>query len=74
LALLVKNLFGKSATVLTEAGIKKDDVIVAVDGKSEAMSESDFLVNLRLGHGPKDAVKFTILRDGKRIDLAVPMW
>ena len=74
LALLVKNLFGKSATVLAEAGIKKDDVIVAVDGKTEAMSESDFLVNLRLGHGPKDAVKFTILRDGKRLELAVPMW
>jgi serine protease Do len=74
LALLVKNLFGKSATTLPEAGIKKDDVIVAVDGKTEAMSESDFLVYLRLTHGPKDAVKFTILRDGQRHDLAVPMW
>jgi serine protease Do len=74
LALLVKNLFGKSATTLPEAGIKKDDIIVAVDGKTDAMSESDFLVYLRLAHGPKDAVKFTILRDGKRHDVAVPMW
>jgi len=74
LALLVKNLFGKSATVLADAGVNKDDVIVAVDGKTDAMSESDFLVWLRLGHGPKDAVTFTIFRDGKRRDVAVPMW
>lgn len=74
MALVVKTLYGKSATALPEAGVKKDDVIVAVDGKTEAISESDFLVYLRLTHGPKDAVKFTILRDGKRHDLAVPMW
>ena len=74
LALVVKNLFGKSAKALPDAGIKKDDVIVTVDGKTNAMTESDFLVNLRLTHGPKDSVKLTILRDGQRHELSVPMW
>jgi serine protease Do len=74
LALVVKNLFGKSATTLADAGVKKDDVIVAVDGQTRAMTESDFLVWLRLVHGPKDVVKFSILRGDERLDLKVPMW
>jgi len=74
LALVVKNLYGKSATALPAAGIKKDDIIVAVDGQTTAMTESEFLVHLRLNHGPKDSVKLTILRDGQRHDFEVPMW
>jgi serine protease Do len=74
LALVVKNLFGKSATALSEAGVKKDDIIVAVDGQSRPLTESDFLIGLRLNHGPKDSVKFTILRGSERKELTVPMW
>jgi serine protease Do len=74
LALVVKNLFGKSATALPAAGVKKDDIIVAVDGRTEAMTESQFLVYLRLKHGPKDAVKLTVLRGTERTELTVPMW
>jgi serine protease Do len=74
LALVVKNLYGKSATALPAAGVKKDDIIVAIDGQTTAMTESEFLVHLRLNHGPNDAVKLTILRDGQRHDLSVPMW
>jgi serine protease Do len=74
LALVVKNLYGKSATALPAAGIKKDDVIIAVDGQTTALTESEFLVHLRLNHGPSDSVKLTILRDGERHDLNVPLW
>jgi hypothetical protein len=42
--------------------IAQEDVIVAMDGKSEELSESEFLVALRLEHGPNEAVKFTVLR------------
>jgi hypothetical protein len=74
LALVVKNLFGKSAKALPDAGVKKDDVIVAVDGKTNAMSESDFLIYLLLTLGPKESVKLTILRGGQRHEVNVPMW
>jgi serine protease Do len=74
MALVVKNLFGKSATALAQAGVKKDDIIIAVDGHTQALTESDFLIQLRLAHGPKDAVKFTILRGSDRHELTIPMW
>jgi hypothetical protein len=74
LALVVKGLFGKGGPKVQAAGIRQNDVIVAVDGKTGAMTESEFLVDLRLNHGPKDSVKFTILRGDQRQDLTVPLW
>jgi serine protease Do len=74
LAMEVKNLFGKNAEPLQQAGVKSGDIIVAVDGRTQNLSESDFLVNLRLNHGPKDSVKFTILRGSERKELTLPMW
>jgi hypothetical protein len=74
LALVVKGLFGKGGPKVQAAGIRQNDVIVAVDGKTQAMTESEFLVDLRLTHGPKDSVKFTILRGDERREISVPMW
>jgi serine protease Do len=77
LALLTRNIYspqGKGPHAALRAGLKQNDVIVAVDGKTDAMSESDFLVYLRTAHGPKDSVKFTILRGDERRELTIPMW
>jgi len=77
LALIVRNIFtpqGQPQHPVLKAGLRQNDVIVAVDGKSDVMNESDFLVGLRLNHGPKDSVKFTILRGSERQDLTIPMW
>lgn len=74
LALAVKGLFGKGKPKLEAAGLRIGDIIVAVDGKMEEQSESKFLANLRLDHGPKDSVKFTILRGEKKQELTIPMW
>jgi hypothetical protein len=74
LALAIKGLFGKGAAKLQEAGLMKDDVIIAMDGQTKGMTESDFLVQLRLRHGPKDTVRFTLLRGSERKELIVPMW
>jgi hypothetical protein len=74
LALAVKGLFGKGAPKLQEAGLRNGDIIVAVDGKSDDMSESTFLASLRLDHGPKDSIKFTVLRGEKKQELTIPMW
>lgn len=74
LAIVVKGMFGKGAPSLQKAGIKNGDIIVAVDGKTEPMNESQFLIDLRLRHGPSDAVRLTVLRGDQRVELTVPMW
>jgi hypothetical protein len=74
MALVVKGLFGKGAPKLQAAGLKVGDVIVALDGKSSALSESQFLIELRLRHGPGDTARLAILRGDKRLELNVPMW
>lgn len=74
LALAVKGMFGKGAPKLNAAGLRQNDVIIAVDDKTDAMTESEFLIYLRLNHGPKDAVKFTVLRGDARRELEIPMW
>lgn len=74
LALVVKGLFGKGAGPLQKAGLRVGDVIVAVDGKSADRTESQFLIDLRLNHGPRDKVTFTVLRGQERHELVVPMW
>jgi len=74
LALVVKGIYVPRAQKVQAAGLRTNDVIVAVDGKTAAKTESEFLVDLRLTHGPKDSVKFTILRGDQRRDLIVPLW
>jgi hypothetical protein len=74
LALVVKGLFGKGGPKVQQAGLKQGDVIVAVDGKTDAMTEGDFLAYLRLTHGPGESVKLTILRGAARSEVTVPLW
>jgi serine protease Do len=74
LALVVKGLFGKGGPKVQKAGLKQGDVIVAVDGDDQRLSESDFLADLRLNKGPKDSVKLTVLRGKERRELEVPLW
>jgi hypothetical protein len=74
LAMAVTGLWGRGGPKLQAAGLQNGDVIIAVDGSSADLSESEFLVNLRLAHGPKDSVKFTVLRGENRQQLTIPMW
>jgi S1-C subfamily serine protease len=74
LALVVKGLFGRGGPLLQKAGLRAGDVIIAVDDKKTAMTESQFLIYLRLKHGPDDSVKLTVLRGEARQELTVPMW
>jgi len=74
LALEVKGLYGKSGPHLKKFDLKQGDVIVGVDGRSEAMNESEFLVQLRTKYGPNDTVKLTVLRGSERKELSIPLW
>ncbi len=74
MALQVKNLFAPRAEPLQKAGLRVGDLIVAVDRKTGFLSESQFLVYIRLNHPPGDKLRLTILRGRERRELEVPMW
>jgi S1-C subfamily serine protease len=74
MALVVARMYARGAQKMQEAGVKANDVIVAVDGRSDLTTETDFLAWLRLTHGPDDSVKFTVLRGRERKELVVPLW
>jgi hypothetical protein len=74
MGLLVRGIFGNSAAALNKAGLKNGDVVTAMDGQTKALTESQFLADLRLKHGPSDSVKLTILRGDARMEVTIPMW
>jgi serine protease Do len=55
------------------AGFRKGDVIVELDGSTAPLTESELLVAMMNGKKPGDKVPAVVLRDGKRIDLKLPI-
>lgn len=69
LALLVRGAFGGA---VRRAGVRKNDVIVSYDGKSDRVSPGEFHVHLRLNHHESGSVlELEVLREGRkrRIDV-----
>jgi predicted metalloprotease with PDZ domain len=74
LALVVKAMQAERTAGPRKAGLRVGDVIIAVDGKTGAMTESQFLAYVRLSHPPGDRVRLTVLRGKECLDLTIPMW
>lgn len=74
MALRVTGLYGVRAEPVVKAGVRIGDVILAADGRSDFANEGDYLAYLRLQHPPGDRVRLTLLREGRRLELDVPMW
>ena len=55
--------------VATRAGFQKGDLVVAFDGQSGRMSESELLAFTVQRKRPGDVVAVTVLRDGARTTL-----
>jgi hypothetical protein len=74
LALRVRHVgeFGAHA-VAKKAGFRKGDVIVAYDGMTNHLSESDVLAHAVQKRRPGDDVPVTVVRDGARVNLKLPM-
>ncbi|MBI2948240.1 MAG: PDZ domain-containing protein [Verrucomicrobia bacterium] len=70
--LLVKWVFGRPP-LAKQAGLKDGDVIVALDGKPVPPDESHFNASIRLNHPPGDKAKLTLLRNGQREDVLLPL-
>lgn len=54
-------------------GLQKGDIIVAVDGKEDFVTESQFLAYLVQEKQPGDKVKLTTLRGGQKRELELPV-
>ncbi len=74
LALLVKHagMYGAHA-VAHRAGFKKDDIIVAFNDQTVSMTESQLLAYVLRNTTPGQRIPVTVSRQGKRIDLKLPM-
>jgi serine protease Do len=74
LALRVKQVgqYGAHA-VGKQAGFQQGDIVLAVDGHAGRMAEGNLLAYLLQQKRPGDRVPFTVLRNGQRIELTLPM-
>ena len=74
LALRVKHVgqYGDHAAG-KKAGFLENDVFVSLDGRLVRMSESELLTSLATSTIPGEKVPVTVLRDGKKLEMALPM-
>lgn len=74
LALRVKHagMYGQHA-VAHRAGIRKGDVVIAFDGQTDALSESQLLAHVLQSTKPGQVLPIAVLRDGKRQDFKLKM-
>ncbi len=74
LALRVRHVgqFGNHA-IARNAGFQKDDIVIAFDGLSRRMSESELLAYALQKKRPGDEVEVIVLRDGARKTLTLPL-
>jgi Do/DeqQ family serine protease len=66
---LVSNV--RQGSAADKAGVKRNDVITAING--EKIEDSNVLRNKIAGTLPGTEVKLTVMRDGKEVDLAVTL-
>jgi hypothetical protein len=74
MALRVKHVgqYGPHAAA-HQAGVRKDDMVLSFDGKSDFARETDVLAYALTQHKAGDRVKVTLLREWKKIDVTIPM-
>ncbi len=74
LALLVKHAgeYGEHAAA-KRAGFLKGDVLVEIDGARQRATESTWISRLLREHSMGETVPVSVLREGRRIDLKLPM-
>ena len=74
MALKIKHAgeYGEHAAA-KNAGFRKGDILVELDGSSSPLTESELLVAMMNSKKPGDKVPAVVLREGKRIDLKLPI-
>lgn len=74
MALRVKHVgqYGAHAAA-KNAGVQKDDVVIEFDGKTDLLTEADVFHHAVTARVVGDKVPVTVLRDGKKVKLTLPM-
>ena len=74
LALRAKHVgeYGEHAAA-KNAGFRKEDVVVAIDGITTRTGEGELIGELLGRHRPGTKVRATVLRGGERLELELPM-
>lgn len=74
LALRIKHAgeYGDHAAA-KNAGFRKGDILVELDGSSAPLTESELMASIMNGKRPGDKVPAVVLREGKRIELKLPI-
>lgn len=74
LALEVKHVgqYGDHA-VAKNAGFQEGDVVIEVDGRTAALTESELIASLLEATKPGDSVAMTVRREGRSVDLSLRM-
>ena len=74
MAFEIKNMYGPRPEPLRRAGVKIGDVIIGIGDRTDLITETQFLVFLRLKYGPGQKIPLTILRSGKKKTIDAPTW
>jgi S1-C subfamily serine protease len=74
MALLVQHVgqYGPHATA-KKAGVQKDDILISFDNRTDLTRETDLLAYAATHTKPGDRVPVTLLRNGKKIELKLPI-
>ena len=67
-------MYGPGPEPLRRAGVKIGDVILGIDDRTDLVTETLFLVYIRLKYAPGEKIPLNILRSGKKLGLDVPTW
>lgn len=58
---------------IKKAGLKVNDIIVSFDSSDKNQTSLQLNVNVRLNYKPGSQVPVAVLRDGKRVELTIPL-
>ncbi|MBI1929551.1 hypothetical protein HYR99_35560 [Candidatus Poribacteria bacterium] len=61
------------AKAAEEAGLKRGDILVEADGKTEAMTGAQFNLWIRLTYHPGNPLPIKVLRGEEKISLTIPL-
>lgn len=74
MAFEIKNMYGPRPEPLRRAGVKIGDVVIGIGDRTDLVTETQFLVYLRLNYGPGQKIPLTIIRAGKKMTMDAPTW
>ena len=66
------HLYSPHAAALN-AGFRKGDILISFDDRADLQRETDLIAHALFTRRPGERVKVTLLREGKKLNLTLPM-